>query len=47
MADTAVLVIDMLNSCPHPDAVKLIPNVAERIKSLAYLLGRIGTKRSS
>jgi nicotinamidase-related amidase len=38
MADTAVLVIDMMNSYRHPDAELLVPNVAEMVKPLAGLI---------
>jgi nicotinamidase-related amidase len=38
MSDTAVLVVDMLNSYQHPDAEVLIPNVAEIIEPLADLV---------
>jgi nicotinamidase-related amidase len=38
MSDTAVLVVDMLNSYQHPDAEVLIPNVAEIIDPLAELV---------
>jgi nicotinamidase-related amidase len=40
MSDTAVLVVDMLNSYQHPDAEVLIPNVAEIIEPLADLVER-------
>lgn len=40
MSDTAVLVVDMLNSYRHPDADLLIPNVAEIIAPLADLVRR-------
>ena len=40
MADTAVLVIDMMNAYRHPDAELLMPNVAEIIKPLSRLIGR-------
>lgn len=40
MSDTAVLVIDMLNSYQHPDAEHLIPNVEPIIKPLAELVCR-------
>ncbi|MGE2690888.1 cysteine hydrolase family protein [Mycolicibacterium pulveris] len=39
MSDTAVLVIDMMNTYRHPDAEKLIPHVAEIIDPLAQLVG--------
>ena len=38
MSDTAVLVIDMMNTYQHPDAEKLTPNVAEIIGPLAGLV---------
>jgi nicotinamidase-related amidase len=38
MSDTAVLVVDMLNSYRHPDADKLMPNVAEIVDPLANLV---------
>jgi nicotinamidase-related amidase len=38
MSDTAVLVVDMLNSYQPPDAEVLIPNVAEIIEPLADLV---------
>lgn len=38
MSDTAVLVIDMMNTYRHPDAEKLAPNVAEIIDPLAGLV---------
>ncbi|MDZ4235123.1 MAG: cysteine hydrolase, partial [Dietzia sp.] len=40
MADTAVLVVDMMNAYRHPDADKLIPNVAEIIDPLGTLVAR-------
>lgn len=40
MSDTAVLVVDMLNSYQHPDADVLIPNVAEIIDPLADVVRR-------
>jgi nicotinamidase-related amidase len=40
MSDTAVLVVDMLNTYRHPDAEQLIPNVAKIIDSLADLVRR-------
>ncbi|MCV7401336.1 cysteine hydrolase [Mycobacterium fragae] len=42
MSDTAVLVVDMLNSYQHSDAEVLIPNVAEIIDPLADLVERAG-----
>jgi nicotinamidase-related amidase len=44
MSDTAVLVVDMLNSYQHPDADVLIPNVAEIIEPLADLVRRACTR---
>lgn len=38
MSDTAVLVIDMMNTYRHPDADKLAPHVAEIIDPLARLV---------
>ena len=38
MSDTAVLVIDMLNSYRHEDADKLAPCVAEKIENIAALI---------
>jgi nicotinamidase-related amidase len=38
MADTAVLVVDMLNTYQHPDAEELIPNVASIIRPLTELV---------
>ncbi len=38
MSDTAVLVIDMLNSYQHEDADKLAPCVAEKIDPIAGLI---------
>ncbi|GAB3221787.1 cysteine hydrolase family protein [Mycolicibacterium hippocampi] len=40
MPDTAVLVIDMMNTYRHPDAELLIPNVADIIDPLAALITR-------
>jgi nicotinamidase-related amidase len=40
MSDTAVLVVDMFNTYQHPDAEKLIPNVAEIIEPLTDLVVR-------
>lgn len=40
MSDTAVLVIDMMNTYRHPDAEKLTPHVAEIIDPLADLVSR-------
>ena len=38
MSKTAVLIIDMMNAYDHPDADKLMPNVAEIIDPLAGLV---------
>ena len=40
MSDTAVLVVDMMNSYRHPDAEDLIPNVGKIIDPLADLARR-------
>jgi nicotinamidase-related amidase len=40
MADTAVLVIDMMNAYKHPDADELIAGVAEIIDPLTDLVGQ-------
>jgi nicotinamidase-related amidase len=40
MSDTAVLVVDMLNSYQHPDAEQLMPNVEKIIDPLADLVRR-------
>ncbi len=40
MSDTAVLVVDMMNTCQHPDAEELIPNVERIIDPLADLVRR-------
>jgi nicotinamidase-related amidase len=40
MSDTALLVIDMMNSYEHPDAEDLIPNVEKIIDPLADLVRR-------
>jgi nicotinamidase-related amidase len=40
MSDTAVLVVDMMNSFQHPDAEPLIPNVGKVIDPLADLVHR-------
>jgi nicotinamidase-related amidase len=44
MAETAVLVIDMLNAYEHPDAEKLIPNVEPIVDPIAALVAE--TRRS-
>lgn len=41
MSDTAVLVVDMLNSYEHPDAELLTPNVEKIIEPLADLVRRV------
>jgi nicotinamidase-related amidase len=38
VSDTAVLVIDMLNSYRHEDAEKLAPSVADIVDPLAGLI---------
>ena len=40
MTDTAVLVVDMLNSYQHADAEVLISNVAEIIEPLTNVVRR-------
>jgi len=40
MSDTAVLVIDMMNSYEHPGAEHLTPNVAKIIEPLTDLVPR-------
>ena len=40
MSDTAVLVIDMMNTYAHPDADTLIPNVGKILDPLADLVRR-------
>jgi nicotinamidase-related amidase len=40
MSDTAVVVVDMMNSYQHPDAEVLIPNVGKIIDPLADLVRR-------
>jgi nicotinamidase-related amidase len=40
VSDTALLVIDMMNTYQHPDAEKLAPHVAEIIDPLADLIAR-------
>jgi nicotinamidase-related amidase len=46
MADTAVLVVDMLNAYRHPDADLLAPNVAEIIDPLCGLIARAGSSEA-
>ena len=41
MSDTAVLVVDMLNSYEHPDAELLTPNVEKIVEPLADLIRRV------
>ena len=41
MSDTAVLVIDMMNTYQHPDAEVLVPNVAKIIEPLSHLVRRV------
>lgn len=38
MSDTAVLVIDMMNTYQHPDAEVLVPNVTKIIEPLSHLV---------
>lgn len=40
MSDTAVLVIDMMNTYRHPDAEKLAPHVAEIMDPMARLVAQ-------
>ncbi|OBI52351.1 cysteine hydrolase family protein [Mycobacterium sp. E787] len=40
MSDTAVLVVDMMNTYQHPDAEELIPNVEKIMDPLADLVRR-------
>ncbi len=40
MSDTALLVIDMMNTYRHPDAEKLTPNVEKIVDPLAGLISR-------
>jgi nicotinamidase-related amidase len=40
MTDTAVLVIDMMNTYQHPDAEELVPNVEQIMDPLAELVRR-------
>ncbi|PRI15791.1 isochorismatase family protein [Mycobacterium shigaense] len=40
MSDTAVLVVDMMNSYQHPDAEALIPNVGKTVDPLPDLIRR-------
>ena len=40
MSDTAVLVVDMMNTYRHPDAEELIPNVGNIIEPLSDLVRR-------
>lgn len=43
MSDTAVLVVDMMNTYQHPDADDLIPNVEKIIEPLTDLVRRART----
>ena len=40
MSDTAVVVVDMMNTYQHPDAAELIPNVGKIIDPLTDLVRR-------
>ncbi len=40
MSDTAVLVVDMMNTYQHPDAEELVPNVGNIIEPLTDLVRR-------
>ena len=40
MSEIAVLVIDMMNAYRHPDADKLVPNVAKIIDPMVSLISR-------
>lgn len=40
MSDTAVLVVDMMNTYQHPDAEELIPNVSKIVEPLSDLVRR-------
>ena len=42
MSDTAVLVVDMMNTYQHPDAEELIFNVGKSVEPLADLIRRAG-----
>lgn len=44
MSDTAVVVIDMMNTYEHPDAEELIPNVEKIMDPLADLIRRARDK---
>ncbi|OBK77297.1 cysteine hydrolase family protein [Mycobacterium sp. 1274761.0] len=44
MTDTAVLVIDMLNTYTHPDAEKLSPHVEEIVEPLAALIKKAASR---
>jgi nicotinamidase-related amidase len=44
MADTAVLVIDMLNAYRHPDAEQLTSNAADIVQPLAALIAEARTR---
>ncbi|CAN5780670.1 cysteine hydrolase [soil metagenome] len=47
MADTALLVIDMLNAFEHSDADLLIPSVAAIIEPLTALIARVNASASA
>lgn len=40
MSETAVLVVDMLNTYQHDDAELLVPNVEDIIDSITHIVGR-------
>jgi len=40
MSDTAVVVVDMMNTYQHPDAEELVPNVGKIVEPLADLVRR-------
>jgi nicotinamidase-related amidase len=40
MSDTAVVVVDMMNTYQHPDAEQLVPNVEKMMDPLAELVRR-------
>jgi nicotinamidase-related amidase len=44
MSDTALLLVDMLNSYQHPDAELLIPDVAAIIEPIAKIVRRAGDR---
>lgn len=47
MSDTAVVVVDMMNSYRHPDAEELIPNVEKIMDPLAGLVRRARASRDT